>query len=84
MMPKLGVRAKAMPSEALLAVAVALSPTDKGGGEMEYKECKFLEYGICTHEDCPKDNHNCIGKDSCAAWEDDISHKGYKIEVRSL
>ena len=39
----------------------------------------YLEGGKCSHEDAPEPNQSdCIGKDACGAWEDDI---GYKAKV---
>ena len=45
-----------------------------------YPECKFyLKIGACSHKDAPNPHHSwCIGKDDCAAWEDEIEHQAPK------
>jgi len=42
-----------------------------------YEECKFyLKGGKCSHRDAPKPRHSyCLGKDSCACWNDAVSHE---------
>ncbi len=42
-----------------------------------YESCKFyLEGGKCSHKDAPEPyQSDCLGKDSCGAWEDDIGDK---------
>ena len=40
----------------------------------DYGECKFYLNGRCFHEDCPQGTCECIGKEACESWHDDISH----------
>jgi hypothetical protein len=40
----------------------------------DYKECKFYVNGKCNHEDAPSNHPECIGKNNCGSWQDDIEH----------
>jgi len=42
-----------------------------------YEACKFyIEGGKCSHEEAPEPYQSeCIGKDACGAWEDNINYK---------
>ena len=37
----------------------------------DYVQCYFYEAGLCTHKDAPPSSPVCIGRDRCAAWQDD-------------
>ena len=41
---------------------------------MDYEECKFyIKGGKCSHKDAPEPRiSQCVGKEFCGAWEDDI------------
>ena len=40
--------------------------------------CIFWLDGYCIHNQAPKSDLSCIGKESCDAWKDD--HKSYSVD----
>lgn len=49
----------------------------------DYEKCKFYLRGECSHKNAPDPYHSdCIGQDSCNAWEDNINCKSKTLELK--